>query len=208
MVWKKLFWGNKRPINQREIRESAKELGFTEEVFNVINELANNIDFQAFYQKDSETLEENKMAGISFQSAEEEAEPLIMKLQAKLLPLGYLVFISERNGKRSRIGIIRGSDQFMILKVQQTNGENYNLSNQDVIIKLKEWNQRIPFTIIGADYESVEAVFEDLPVQNDLNTLAEEIYQFCPDIVEQGTGTIEALFNEMHETKKLYLWWD
>jgi len=35
-----------------------------------------------------------------------------------------------------------------------------------------------------------------------------ELYDFCPDIVDQGTGTMEALKLEITRTRELYLWWD
>lgn len=34
------------------------------------------------------------------------------------------------------------------------------------------------------------------------------MYEFCPDIVEQGTESIEELVEEIKKTKKLFLWWD
>jgi hypothetical protein len=40
------------------------------------------------------------------------------------------------------------------------------------------------------------------------DTLAEEIYSMCPDVVDQGTGTVEELAREMKESKLLYFWWD
>jgi hypothetical protein len=37
---------------------------------------------------------------------------------------------------------------------------------------------------------------------------AREVYAFCPDVVDQGTGAVEALAAEMSRTNTLYLWWD
>jgi len=39
-------------------------------------------------------------------------------------------------------------------------------------------------------------------------TFAKEMYKVCPDIVDQGTGSIEALAEEMKKTKRLFFWWD
>jgi len=38
--------------------------------------------------------------------------------------------------------------------------------------------------------------------------LAEEVYAFCPDVVDQGTGTVDALIEEVRSKKVLFLWWD
>jgi hypothetical protein len=37
-------------------------------------------------------------------------------------------------------------------------------------------------------------------------TLAKEAYKVCPDIVEQGANTVEALATEMKRTGRLYFW--
>ena len=42
----------------------------------------------------------------------------------------------------------------------------------------------------------------------DWMALAREVYEFCPDIVDQGTETVERLAYEMRVTNELFLWWD
>jgi hypothetical protein len=37
---------------------------------------------------------------------------------------------------------------------------------------------------------------------------AREVYQFCRDVVEQGTETVEKLAAEMKRSNRMYLWWD
>ena len=54
----------------------------------------------------------------------------------------------------------------------------------------------------------MELSFHSMPKGKELKGLAKEIDTFCPDIVEQGTGTISGLIEEMKETGKLFLWWD
>jgi hypothetical protein len=41
------------------------------------------------------------------------------------------------------------------------------------------------------------------PIQQP-ETLAQQMYDLCPDIVDQGTGTVE----ELSESGRLFLWWD
>nr|WP_251009471.1 DUF4253 domain-containing protein [Bacillus sp. ISL-39] len=122
------------------------------------------------------------------------------------MAINYLAFICD--SEREKIGIIPGSDQFEILQLQQTNGDNYNISNERVISKLREWHSSHPITVIGADYDWVEANFDVLPEGKELKTLAREIAEFCPDIVEQGTGSVNGLIEAITETKKMDLWWD
>ena len=134
-----------------------------------------------------------------------------MELQSQINQLGYLAFISERNfkqGSKSNIGIIKGNDQFELLKILQTNGDNSDINNDDVISKLKQWNTSYPFIIIGADFDWIEAKFTVLPSNQEIKSFAQEMYEFCPDVVEQGAGSNQELIEEIKETKKLFLWWD
>jgi hypothetical protein len=71
---------------------------------------------------------------------------------------------------------------------------------------LKEWEIHSPFDIIGADSDWVEIEFKRLP--KDLRAFIEEVYDFCPDAVDQGPGSIAELMKDIRKTKKLFLWWD
>ncbi|RFB11406.1 DUF4253 domain-containing protein [Bacillus sp. HNG] len=207
----KSFFGlgkkHKNEIND----EMVKELGFIQEVLNIIKQVSNNnlqpLKINDLYNEDGITT-----IGISFMTLEEEAEKLVVELQSKIKHLGYYAFMNERNfikGNKSkcRIGVLKGNEQFELLKILQTNGDNYDISNDDVISKLKQWNNRFPFSIIGADFDWIEAEFLVAPSDQHIQSFAKEMYEFCPDIVEQGTGNIEELIEEIKETKKFYLWW-
>ena len=37
---------------------------------------------------------------------------------------------------------------------------------------------------------------------------AQEVYEFCPDIVDQGVGDVGALAEILDDTRRVYLWWD
>ncbi|PSL41042.1 uncharacterized protein DUF4253 [Planomicrobium soli] len=186
-----------------------KELGFEDKVVRIIKQVA-----PAGLQPLNISNLENDLVetvGISFSISEEKSEEVVLKLQSQFHQTGYLVFINERNfnfNSECRIGIIKGSDQFDILKVVQTNGENYDISNQEVISRLMQWNNRYPFTIVGADYDWVEAIFIEEIQNNEIESFAHEMYEFCPDIVDQGTESIDGLIEELKNTNKLFLWWD
>jgi hypothetical protein len=38
--------------------------------------------------------------------------------------------------------------------------------------------------------------------------MAADMYEFCPDIVEHGTGSMEGLATEIGRTRRVWLWWD
>ncbi len=119
-----------------------------------------------------------------------------------------MAFVVEMNDaiKVDKIGVMKGTDQYEILRIMHTDGDDYDISNQDVIDWLKELERKAPFEIIGADSDWVEIEFKTLP--KDLKAFAEEVYDFCPDAVDQGPGSVEDLVKEIRKTNRLFLWWD
>lgn len=146
--------------------------------------------------------------GIAVTVPEDRTDMALASLRKKLSPLKYMAFLVEVNDgiKTDRIGILKGTDQYEILRVMHTDGDDYDISNQDVIERLKDWEKNSPFDIIGADNDWVEIEFKALP--KDLKAFAEEVYDFCPDAVDQGPGSIGGLITEIQQTKRLFLWWD
>jgi hypothetical protein len=147
-------------------------------------------------------------SGIVVSVPEDKADHILSLLRRKLLPLKYTPFVVEMNTglKIEKIGILKGTDQYEILRIMHTNGDDYDISNQDVIERLKEWEMHSPFDIIGADNDWVEIEFRSLP--RDLKAFAEEVYDFCPDALDQGPGSAAELAKEIQKTKKLFLWWE
>ncbi len=104
------------------------------------------------------------------------------------------------------IGILKGTDQYEILRIMHTDGDEYDITNQDVIDRLKEWEKISSFDIIGADNDWVELEFKTLP--RDLKAFVEEVYDFAPDAVDEGPGTVNGLMKEIQQTKRLFLLWE
>ncbi len=63
---------------------------------------------------------------------------------------------------------------------------------------MKDWDQ-------AAGFDYMEGFFT-APVK-DPEALARRMYQFCPDIVDQGVGTVNKLARELRNGS-LYFWWD
>jgi len=146
--------------------------------------------------------------GVTFSTEQERARKIILQLKDRLKEKGYRIFVSEMHFGNSpdQVAIIKSNDQFDILRVKQTDGINFGLDNNAVITQLKKWHELYPFEIIGADLDWVEAEFIQQPT--DMLQFAKEVYKFCPDVVEQGTETVERLAREMKRSNTLYLWWD
>jgi hypothetical protein len=146
--------------------------------------------------------------GLTISVPRSRTEQVLWSLRDKLKPLKYMAFIIEINNtlKIDKIGIIKGNDQYDILRVMHTNGDDDDVSHEEVIEKLKGWGKRCPFEIIGAENDWVEIEFRIMP--RDLKVFAEEIYAFSPDAVDEGTGSLSALIKEIDTTKRLKLWWN
>jgi uncharacterized protein DUF4253 len=146
--------------------------------------------------------------GIAVSVPEDKSDRVLASLRKKLVPLHYLPFVVEMNAglKTDKIGVIKGTDQYEILRIMHTAGDEYDIANGDVIDRLKEWEKIAPFEIIGADNDWVEIEFKTLP--KDLKAFAREVYEFSPDAVEQGSGSVEGLASEIRKTNRLFLLWD
>ncbi|MCU6792387.1 DUF4253 domain-containing protein [Paenibacillus sp. WQ 127069] len=152
--------------------------------------------------------------GIGFEVLQSRTVTVIAQLREKLNQNGYQIFLFDKGYDSQRedkiphdiIAVIKGTDQFDIVRAVRTDGINYGIEHEDVLAKLKEWNQKYPFRISGANLDWVEADFISLP--DDLISFAKEVYEFCPDVVDQGVGSVEELAEAIEMLYSLYLWWD
>lgn len=146
--------------------------------------------------------------GVTISVPASRSETLLSSLRTQLSNRGYMAFLVESNEaiKTDRIGIIKGTDQYEILRIMHTNGDDDDIAYEDVVAKLKEWERKWPFSIIGAENGWVEIEFKILP--QDLKTFVQDVYDFCPDIVDEGAGTVADLIKEIQSTKRLLLWWE
>ena len=101
---------------------------------------------------------------------------------------------------------MKADDPYVILRAVGTNGWNYDVGPDKVVARLKEWDQRYGLVFRGIGPDWAEAEFKTQP--RDMLAFAREVYAFCPDVVDQGTETVEALADEMKRDNVVYLWWD
>jgi hypothetical protein len=98
-------------------------------------------------------------------------------------------------------------DMFAPLIEAETNGDNYDLSTEDIVAHLKKWQQICSFTISDLDYNQVTLNFGTLP--KDLDAFIKDAVEFCPDLImDDEDEEIPVLKKQLAEKKKLALWWD
>jgi hypothetical protein len=156
---------------------------------------------------ESEYSDVKKPGGIRSVTTEKNARDIIARQRERFISEGKYIFISEFSDKEYTVALIgTTSDPYKIMEYAGTNGTNYNKETEDIIAKYKQWE--IQFGVkpigIGSDFCECEIINKDI----DYKKLAAEVYEFCPDVVEQGTETVKLLEKEIKKTGRIFLWWD
>ena len=86
--------------------------------------------------------------------------------------------------EQSLVVFFRSEHPASLFWVRQTNGVNFGVYTRDVLDRLDEWAERCSFAVLGAGWDWVELKFDTLP--DDLEGFAEEVYEFCPDTIDQA----------------------
>ncbi|MDO1500094.1 DUF4253 domain-containing protein [Winogradskyella maritima] len=98
------------------------------------------------------------------------------------------------------------SDQFDLIKFIGTEPVNYDLSNQDVVEWFRKKNTEFDFDIIVADFDRIETIIKSEP--KSYEKLGNEIYEFCPDVIDQGHSDMNELIQHLKKNKHMWFWWD
>src|SRR2546426_7141105 len=138
------------------------------------------------------------------------AEALVAAAQPRFLEKGFYLFRSEQHfgiaGRSDRVALFPRNDRYEILRLMGTNGWNYNVGPDSIVAWLRALERDHPFVLTGMGFDWVEGRFRS--AIGDADALARRFYAFCPDVVDQGTETVDALAQELRESQRLYCWWD
>jgi hypothetical protein len=201
-----------------EDKKLINELGFDTELIAKIRKITDSSFVRTTGNKDSQWnfkdslnyLEFQKKGLVGLQVSEKQGKSsiIVKSLRDEFFSKGYLIYISEFNYGYSpdAITILKTKDKFDILRFEGTNGINYGIYTEDIIEKLLVWDKNYGLKMIAAGFDLVQADYKKLP--DNIDRYAKDLYEFCPDIVEQGVGSVDALKTEVIRTRELYLWWD
>jgi hypothetical protein len=150
------------------------------------------------------------LRGLVFTGQNLKSYDLVFALKDGLKKKGYSIFLLENNfGLSNRpdyIGVLKTTDKYTVLKQIATDGINYDINNDSLITIIRQFDKKYALELIGASGDWCEFIIHHEP--EDWIQFAKEVYKVCPDAVDQGAGTIQALADEMRKTKRLYFWWD
>ncbi len=194
--------------------EQRKELGFPAGLIAKV-ELAAGAEAEPFFMtvfmqsenlKGDKGFESKKLAGFSVHA--KRSIHVIDALRASLRAQGYLIFKTHTGYGQlpDVLTVIKGNNSYDILKIQSTEGLNYNLDTKTIIAWLKEQQKLGTFVIIGAGPDWIEARFIK-PPQNMLS-FAKKVNAFAPDVMVSGPKTVDKLAERMKRMNGFNLEWD
>lgn len=77
------------------------------------------------------------------------------------------------------------------------------------VAALRNLHQNFGANIVGINGDTMNILAKNGPRNRDKAlSLASDLYGYCPDIVDQGVGSISALAAELTSSEWWYLWWD
>ena len=162
-----------------------------------------------------------------------EIHRVIYRNKQKYLRKGYNLFYfqGDKYGEYY-MALAKEKTDIDILKWRQTDGINYDISNSDLIEKIKEWQQKYDFVLWGCGRDWLQIFFvheapvpdfqlgasnEKYFIKNKLwdkrtpkfhKEFANEVAEFCPDLLTQVYGSKSKLIKGMQQINGVYLWWD
>ena len=90
------------------------------------------------------------------------------------------------------------SEPFATILAQGTTGANYDVFTEDIVGRLTRWQSLCALTVTDATPSTVTIRFTSLPA--DMHAFVRDVYEFCPDVVDQGTGCLHEMVEMCEET--------
>ena len=90
------------------------------------------------------------------------------------------------------------SDEFAKIRERQTSAPNFDLDTEAILQELQKWKALCSFRVVDAEGDRASIEFDTLP--KDMDGFVKNLYQFCPDLVDQGTGCVAELLEMASET--------
>jgi ankyrin repeat protein len=130
------------------------------------------------------------------------------ELQQQFLEKGCFVYEPDSyyGDGPEKLCILPTTDKYQVIALHQTNGCNYGIGPGYVVRWLQDIEAKQPFTLTCIAHDTLAGRF--LTSIEDPENLSELMYDFCPDIVEQGCGSVEILAENLASSDNLFFWWD
>lgn len=143
--------------------------------------------------------------------SEEKAKQLVLKYHDVCKANGNYIFLKELDFDNEwnslyDLTIVKATNQFEVVKLMNTQGPSYDVTNEMVINKIKKWDKQVGLQLIVVQEDRIEAQIDKLP--KDLEIFTNEIYELCPDVIDQGYGGMDEMIDDYQLNKYFWMWWD
>lgn len=116
---------------------------------------------------------------------------------------------TDKGYPRVYVGLIPTLNSWEVPAYLRFGSWNACPSPEEHVSVLKYWHDVYGTEVVGISHDVMETLSPRLPGQReDAEALAFEQYMYCPDIVDQGTGTLAKLADGLHSSELWYFWWD
>ena len=89
------------------------------------------------------------------------------------------------------------NDPFSLIRQAHTSAGNYDLDTEGIISRLSAWQSVCSLRVIDASHDSITIGFDTLPT--DLDGFVKELCDFCPDLIDQGAGSLPDVIKQFEE---------
>jgi len=113
-------------------------------------------------------------------------------------------------GKPGWIGLVTAAAGYLVPGLLAWSGaENAGLEPADHVAVLKRWHDLYGAELAGLGLDVIELWVPHPPAgPADALAVAEEHYWYCPDVVDQGVETLDALAAIQVPARRWFFWWD
>jgi hypothetical protein len=88
-------------------------------------------------------------------------------------------------------------DSLAAIRDAETCAPNFDLDTNAIIDELTKWQSLCSFKVTGASGDRADIEFITLP--KDMDAFVRNLYAFCPDLVDQGTGCVHEMVEAVEE---------
>lgn len=101
---------------------------------------------------------------------------------------GNLMWVHSELTISDRIAICETDDQFDILRLEGTAGNDFVISTDEIIDMLQDIDNSFGIEIVGAMWAGLEFLLKNKPTQDQSEELKEKIVGICPEVLHDFRG--------------------
>lgn len=140
------------------------------------------------------------------ESSERELQGILDEFAPLAEQVGGRLLLLDTGHDGRALALVPTTDGDTIIAAIGVDGPSYDLATYEVIELLRDLDAEAPFTLDAIGANMVGGRFRS-PLKNPKST-AQRLIDMCPDLLERGFGTLNALAKELSRTRRFELWWD